>query len=302
MTCYHPIRAWKDLNYINPDTGKNGIVFSLPDGYSNKYYEPLELPCGRCIGCRLRRSRDWSVRCMAEAKLHKQTCFITLTYNNANLPDNGTLVKKDVQDFLKRLRKNLGVKVRYYMCGEYGTLNSRPHYHICLFGYDFPDKTLYKVNNGYPLYNSKILDTLWQHKGWAVIGSLTYESAAYVARYILKKVLGQGSAFYDLLGIIPEYTCMSRRPGIAADYFDKYQADIFAHDYKMLFKNSLVRPPRYFDKMFDVYYPESYNMYKRYMRAKALENPLYSADFKRLETCKFASIKRLIRPYEKGDV
>lgn len=301
MTCYKPLRAWKDLFHTNPATGKNLIVFSLPDGYSPICYEPLELPCGRCIGCRLRRSRDWSIRCMAEAKMHEKTCFLTLTYRNEDLPENGTLVKKHVQDFFKRLRKNLGIKVRYYMCGEYGTLNSRPHYHVCLFGYDFPDKTFYKMQNGYALYNSEILNSLWPY-GYSVIGSLTYESAAYVARYIMKKVLGQGSTFYDVLGIIPEYTCMSRRPGIGSDFFDTYQSEIFANDFKMLFKSNFVAPPRYFDKMFDIYYPESYDLYKRYMKELAKHNQLFTADFKRLESCKYATIKRLIRPYENGDV
>lgn len=296
MTCYKPLTMYWTGRYT--ERGKKEYTFNSKKGY---YDMPQQIPCGQCIGCRLKRSRDWSIRCMAESRSHKSTCFLTLTYNDDNLPAGGTLVKSDVQKFFKRLRKNLNVSVRYYMCGEYGDRRSRPHYHICLFGYDFPDKKLWKVNNGYPLYNSAILSKLWPY-GYAVIGELTADSAAYTARYILKKQLGKNAAdYYDKLGIIPEYTCMSRRPGIGADWFDKYHNQLFAHDFKVLFKGVKVGMPSYYSKMFDVYYPECYNNdMKRYLRYKAKLNPLNPDDFKRLETCKALKIKRLIRPYEES--
>lgn len=292
MTCYHPLTMYWTGSYTA--NGKKQYTFNSSQGYIDM---PQQIPCGQCIGCRLRRSRDWSVRCMCEARMHDKNCFITLTYNNENLPENGTLIKKHVQDFFKRLRKNLNIKVRYYMCGEYGTQKSRPHYHICLFGYDFPDKKLWKVNNGYPLYNSDILTKLWPY-GYSVIGSLTYESTAYVARYILKKQLGKDAKIYDELGIIPEYTTMSRRPGIGGNWFDMYHSDVFANDFKVMFKNVKVAMPLYYEKMFDIYYPDYYNLYKRYLRAKAKQNKLDSDDFRRLEACKYRQIKRLVRPVE----
>lgn len=294
MTCYHPLTMYWTGNYTA--AGKKEYTFNVSQGYRDM---SQQVPCGQCIGCRLKRSRDWSIRCMCEARTHDKTCFITLTYAPDFLPQNGTLVKKHVQDFFKRLRKNLGIKVRYYMCGEYGTERSRPHYHICLFGHNFPDKKLWKVNNGYPLYNSASLSKLWPF-GWAVIGELTFDSAAYVARYILKKQLGKNSNIYDELGIIPEYTAMSRRPGIGADWFDTYHSDVFANDFKVFFKNVKVGMPKYYEKMFDIYYPEAYNLYKRYLRVKAKLSPLDIDDFRRLETCKYMQIKRLVRPVESG--
>lgn len=296
MTCYHPITMyWTGKLTAN---GKKEYTFNPTKGYKDL---PQEIPCGRCIGCRLKRSRDWSIRCMAEAKMHDQNCFVTLTYRPECLPKNGSLDVSAVQKFFKRLRKKLGdKKIRYYMCGEYGSLRSRPHYHICLFGYDFPDKKLYKTNNGYPLYNSKMLETLWPY-GYAVVGSLTYESAAYTARYILKKQLGKTAGIYESLGIIPEYTCMSRRPGIGATYFDKYHRDIIANECKVLYKKNLVQMPKYFEKMFELYYENVYNDYRRHKKILARLNEITADDRKRLEDCRLIKIKRLIRPIE-GDV
>jgi hypothetical protein len=100
----------------------------------------LELPCGQCIGCRLERSRQWAMRCLHESSLYDRNAFVTLTYDDEHLPPGGSLNYPDFQRFMKRLRKNSKSPIRFYMGGEYGESTLRPHFHVCLFGYDFPDK------------------------------------------------------------------------------------------------------------------------------------------------------------------
>lgn len=155
--------------------------------------DSLELPCGQCIGCRLERSRQWAMRCMHEASLYDQNSFITLTYDDSNIPNGGSLNYDDFQRFMKRLRKYAGVRLRFYMGGEYGEQLSRPHYHACIFGYDFPDKIYYKkTSSGERIHTSKILQKLWPY-GLSSVGNVTFESAAYIARYCVQKVTGQAA-------------------------------------------------------------------------------------------------------------
>ena len=165
--------------------------------YAYQADQPEKLPCGQCVGCRLERSRQWAIRCMHEAQMHEDNCFITLTFNPESLDDRSNPWSLDVRDFqlfMKRLRKKYGAGIRFYHCGEYGELNKRPHYHACIFGFDFPDKRLWKVtNSGHRLYISESLDELWPF-GFCTIGNVTFESAAYVARYIMKKVNGDAAA------------------------------------------------------------------------------------------------------------
>ena len=118
--------------------------------------------------------------------MYDDNCFITLTYSNQHIPADGSLDVRVFQKFMKRLRKRFGDGIRFYHCGEYGSLLGRPHYHACLFNFDFPDKYLWKENNGQKLYRSPSLEELWPY-GYSSIGTVTFESAAYVARYILKR-------------------------------------------------------------------------------------------------------------------
>ena len=186
----------------------------------------LQIPCGQCIGCRLERSREWALRITQEASFHEKSSFLTLTYSDRNLPTHNSLRKKDLQDFFKRLRFFSEKKLRYYACGEYGTQTLRPHYHICLFGEDFAsDRKLYKkTREGFPLFNSQSLSDRWPF-GHAVIGDLTFETAAYTARYVTKKITGdKASEHYGLRE--PEFSIMSRRPGIGTDWAKKNLIDI----------------------------------------------------------------------------
>lgn len=244
MACYHPLKAYRSRE-TNPETGKRGIVFHPRDGFTDML---IELPCGQCIGCRLERSRQWAVRCMHEASLYDQNCFLTLTFSEEHLQNERSLKKADFQKFMKRLRRRTESKVRYYHCGEYGEKLKRPHHHACLFGFDFPDKELWSVRNGVPLYRSELLEQLWPF-GFATVGEVTFESAAHVARYIVKKQTGK-KGVEEYKDILPPYTTMSRRPGIASDWFKKFKDDVYPDDSVVVRKNIKCRPPRYYDELF----------------------------------------------------
>lgn len=270
MACYHPLQAWygKDKT-VN---GKNSIVFNPKTAIDPD--TPIDLPCGQCIGCRLERSRQWAVRCVHEASLYEHNCFVTLTFNDESLVERDRSWSIDVRDlqlFMKRLRKRFkgldpvfneskGINefpIRYFSCGEYGEKYGRPHYHLCLFNFDFLDKELYKENpNGDRLYISKSLQEIWPF-GYAIIGDVTFESAAYVARYITKKVTGeQAEEHYKNVDIntgefkeyTPEFTTMSRRPGIGKRWFDMYRSDVYPKDF-ITINGKKVNPPKYYDKM-----------------------------------------------------
>lgn len=224
------------------------------------------VPCGQCIGCRLERSRQWAVRCMHEAKLYEKNCFITLTYDNENLPKDKSLKKKHFQDFMKRLRKRFGANIRFFHCGEYGDKYHRPHYHACIFNHDFEDKVLFKIDRGNKLFTSQALSELWPF-GFASIGEVTFQSAAYVARYIMKKVTGKKAEEYyanidlstgEYLGQrTPEYTTMSRRPGIGKGFYDIFKSDWYPSDFCVV-NNKKIRPPKYYDRQYEIEYPDDY--------------------------------------------
>lgn len=257
MTCYKPLLAWRDPYNLGKN-GKPSLTFKGRSGL-----EPIKIPCGQCLGCRLERSRQWATRCIHEASLWSKNCFITLTFDDAHLSPNRSLNPDDFVKFMKRFRKRYdgvdftydsttGEKIypiRYFHCGEYGELYNRPHHHAIIFNFDFPDKELWQVKHGNYLYRSPSLESLWPY-GFCTIGSVTFDSAAYVARYILKKVTGDNSvAYYS--GKIPEYVTMSRRPGIARDWFLKYSDNIYDNDKVYIKPGLVVKPPRYYDKIYD---------------------------------------------------
>lgn len=269
MGCYDPLVA-KVLGKTASGKKNLKIVGSYSrfvgfkvEGNWNLPDDMVKLPCGQCIGCRLERSKQWAVRCVHEASLHEQNCFITLTYNDEHLPKYRTLVKKHYQDFMKRLRKEFpDIRIRYYHCGEYGDLRQRPHYHAILFGFDFPDKYYWKTVNGNTLYTSEILNKIWG-KGYTVVAGVSFDSCAYVARYIMKKINGKKADEELTYAIIDyetgeylgdrqkEYTTMSRANGIGFDYLLKYKNDIYTKDVVIL-EDKKLKPPRYYDNIFDI--------------------------------------------------
>lgn len=218
----------------------------------------LSLPCGQCVGCRLERSRQWAMRCVHEASLHEANCFITLTYAEEHLPDSRSLVYSDFQKFMKRLRRRTGAKFSFYVGGEYGDKEMRPHFHACLFGYDFPDKVFFKRSeSGERLFTSKLLDSLWGF-GLCSVGAVSFQSAAYIARYCMKKVNGDlAKAHYeyvDQYGVIhdrlPEFNHMSLKPAIGKRWLEKFQTDVFPRDYVVI-NGVKTKPPKYYDRLFE---------------------------------------------------
>jgi hypothetical protein len=260
MPCYHPLQGYRAR-------GGKHIVFNPKDGWID---QKVQVPCGQCIGCRLERSRQWAMRCMHEASLYEDNCFITLTYNNDHLPKDGSLHKEHFQKFMKRLRKKHQNKtIRFYHCGEYGEKFRRPHYHAILFNHDFGDKKLFKTEKEIRLYTSKELEELWPY-GFNTIGDVTFESAAYTARYIMKKQTGKSAEKHyenvdietgEIHKILPEYNTMSRRPGIGTEWFKKYNKDVYPKDFVTI-RGKKLKPPKFYDRMYEHQYPEDFEKIK----------------------------------------
>lgn len=261
MPCFNPLQAY----FVCDPSGSRKVKFSSQaaeefyngNSLSEEYFG---LPCGKCIGCRLERSRQWALRCMHEASLYEDNCFITLTYDDVHLPEDGSLNKKHFQDFMKRLRfKYSDSSIRYYHCGEYGEQFERPHYHALIFGFDFPDKVLWGSSNGENLYVSDSLTDLWGF-GHCSIGDVTFESAAYVARYCTKLITGEAAAEH-YQGRQPEYATMSRRPGIGRRWYDQFKKDAYPSDF-LLVRGAKCKPPRYYDNRFSEEFPEQFQLIK----------------------------------------
>jgi hypothetical protein len=294
MTCFHPIEAWRPRVSIDGSRDKRLIFSRYKAERSNWPYDPIQVACGQCIGCRLERSRVWAVRCIHEASLYPNNCFVTLTYDDASLPEfyniNSGLVYEHFQLFMKRLRERFVPKcpfpkghesreewlmmnrIRFYMCGEYGDDFSRPHFHALLFNFDFSDKYYWTNRNGNRYYRSSVLDgmprysidrgqvsseALWPY-GNCEIGDVTFNSAAYVARYIMKKQTGSGSSEHyewvdpstgEIFLRRSEFNEMSTSPGIGKAWVDKFYKDVYPHDY-LVVNGVKTRSPRYYDNIY----------------------------------------------------
>lgn len=263
MPCYSPVQAYVAKG--KTDNGKKVIVFKKPA----IYMESIQLPCGQCIGCKLIRSVTWALRCLHEISLHQDNCFITLTYDDNQLPDDYSLKKSDFQKFLKRLRKEISpIKIRYFMAGEYGDSSWRPHYHAIIFGYSFPDKIRVQskeVEN--PYFISTTLNKLWKY-GFHIIAEANFDTAAYIARYCTKKITGEKAASHyhrDIIqwneftgevlewretDLLPEYATMSKRPAIGKEWYDKWKKDCYPSDF--LIQDGRKLPiPKYYDKLLE---------------------------------------------------
>lgn len=279
MPCYHPIEAWD----LSPDQfdllSKRVISFQPPPVASRQRLidagRRLLLPCRHCVGCRLAKSRDWANRVVLEQLYHDESWFLTLTYDDEHLPPayptdpatgeilsvHASLVKHDLQCFFKRLRKYSGQFVRYFASGEYGSSTYRPHYHAIIFGLHLDDYEV--VSHGFdgtPYYTSDFVAKCWPY-GNHILGKVTWQSAAYVARYTVKKAThGFDLRYYAAAGIEPEFQVSSRRPGLGRRYYDDHP-ELF--DYS----NFSVRTPYGGRKM----YPPEY-----YRRLYAASNPVDS--------------------------
>jgi hypothetical protein len=278
MACYHPLKAWMTPYKTNSATGKLYRQLSFKEHEHDDFTQRIDLPCGRCVGCRLERSRQWAVRCVHESQMHAQNCFITLTYDEESCPKDFSLKYKHFQDFMKRLRKKyVDRNIKFYMAGEYGENFDRPHFHAIIFGLDFEDKKYFRrTETGSILYTSEILENLWPF-GHCPIGDVTFESAAYVARYIMKKATGDYASRYEYCDLstgeiikrTPEFNRMSlRRPkgspvgtrgAIGASWFAKYGSDVYPNDYVVI-RGNKAKPPRYYDNLYKDKFPTEFEM------------------------------------------
>lgn len=292
-------------------TGKKIVKVLSRHDESYQGYETFPVPCGNCMACRLEYSRQWANRCMMEAMYHDSCCFITLTYDDLHIPRRRyrvsgsqrfsvaySLSQADLQKFFKRLRKRFPAAcIRYFGCGEYGPTTLRPHYHVILFGIDFPDRVeVRKSKSGQKMYTSEILTRLWSapprlleeydspdkifHEstpiGMATVQDCTWETCAYTARYVTKKLKGPYADFYKERNIDPPFTCMSRRPGIGRQYYEDHP-DLWDHDYIHVPTSDggkQFRPPKYFMKLYEQDSPYLAEAMKEVRKALALEAQL----------------------------
>lgn len=250
MACTKPITGYYAKS-TNP-SGKRSIVFDRKRAFSDL---PVVLPCGMCLGCRIDKARQWSLRCVHEAKQHVFNSFVTLTYEDDHLPSDSAVNKRELQLFFKKLRK-AGFVFRYYASGEYGTINNRPHYHVLFFGIDFhEDRRLHRIQNEKRYYTSETLTRIWGN-GRADITGLNITTAQYVAKYIIGKKLGKDAEddpVYSRLdlstgewfSVNPEFVLMSRRPGIGSDWYDQYHTDAFPSDF-LVHEGRTYGVPRYY--------------------------------------------------------
>lgn len=250
MGCFSPLSAFR--------TAEGGVVFAERGDIDRR----IELPCGRCIGCRIERARQWTVRIMHEASLYEDNAFVTLTYDDAHL-GSPSLQYGDFQGALKRLRSRVsahspGRKIRFFVVGEYGAELQRPHFHACLFNYGFPDRVVWRdFGSGSVAYRSAELEACWPF-GFSSVGELTRKSAAYCARYVLDKVTGEPAKDHysvvdedtgEVTWKVPELVRMSLKPGIGAGWFEKYgRHEVGVHD-RCVVDGVVTKPPRYYDTL-----------------------------------------------------
>jgi len=235
VSCNRPLKAFRD---------RGGVGVRL--GWDPGTGDALELPCGKCLGCRMARARAWSVRIMHEAQLWERNRFLTLTYDDEHLPAGMSLRYRDWQLFAKRLRRRTEGRgpLRFFMCGEYGGQTGRPHYHAVIFNFFAPDEVA--LVNGSS--RSDWLEDLWTN-GAIHIGDLSPERAAYVAGYTLKKQ-GRSPVLVDrntgeYWERTPEFVQMSRRPGLGSGWFARYAGDLFPTD-KAVVAGKVHGVPRYY--------------------------------------------------------
>lgn len=294
MPCRSPLTSYRSAS--GKITFKKGEVA----GYGPSSYSTLR--CGVCRDCRLYRSREWAIRCYHEASLHEASCFLTLTFGT----DPGSISKRDLQLFFKRLRKALpATPIRYFACGEYGDKLGRPHYHVCLFGYDFPDKIPWvKSSQGNLQYRSPLLEKVWT-EGHALIGELTMQSAGYTARYCMKKITGDAETDHyqrEFLGttinVTPEFQLSSKMPGLGRGWIEKNWEEVVRGG-SVIYKGKECPIPGYYNRYIQKEHPDAYKTLQKAWAEKR-EGLAYESGLRMHQKaiCRDAKTKTLIRNME----
>lgn len=320
MACTKPLSARFSIR----EDGKKNIVFdnNLAKGFLlglnplGSELNCIKIPCGQCTSCRLERSRQWAIRCMHEASLHDENCFLTLTYDDDHLPKGGSLFFEDFQKFMKRLRKHFVKKcpagltkeerdlyfkhnrIRYYHCGEYGDRTRRPHYHCLLFGLDPLDKYLWSRTEFSKLYVSHTINRIWG-KGNVIIGDCNFHTAAYTARYIMKKVNGKLADDHyktfnpdtgEIVQLKPEYTTMSRSPGIGSDWIKARHKYVYDDDF-VIVNGKKCKPPKFYDSVYELIDSDNMELTRIYRELDLLKKKKRDP---RVFTSKFLNIKAIL--------
>lgn len=288
-SAYHITSRHADFIYQVGATWHEGYTDGAKIPYGSTIVrDSITIPCGQCIECRLAYSRDWATRMMLEAQYHESSYFLTLTYDDEHVPisyypdPDGeavpalTLRKADLAPFIKRLRARLDYlgrpQIRFYACGEYGDTTHRPHYHLIVFGLQLTDLTQVSRSwRGDKYYSSQLISECWPY-GYNLVAPVCFETCAYVARYVTKKWTGDYKYFYSAFNIEPEFSQMSRRPGIAWQYFADHKDDIYRMDELFLSLTSggrCLRPPKYYDRLYDLDDPDAMAAIKEQRRYKA---------------------------------
>ena len=234
MVCYNPILMYPVEGAITKNGKQHysfyGSLASHPELASDSRF--IRCSCKQCIGCRLENSRQWAVRAVHEARSSSSAYFVTCTFDDYHLPRDKSLSKKFHQTFMKNLRREYGSGIRFLGCGEYGELHGRPHYHYILFNIDFDDKIFRFRTDGYNTYTSSRFAKVWKY-GMHLIGEFSFDSAAYVARYIVKKQTGKDAPSH-YKGRIPEFMVASNRPGIGAKWLEDHGEECYSNDYVVI--------------------------------------------------------------------
>lgn len=277
MACYapKPVILGRDQT-----TNKRKIFFidrntaELNKNWKNQ----LMIPCKKCIGCKIDHAKEWATRAQLEAKEHEYNYFLTLTYNENNLPKNkegiSNIELKDWKRFINSLRKNHERKghtgIKYLTSAEYGSRRGRPHFHACIFNmpiYDLKKSNISKKSKK-QLYQSKEINKIWG-KGIVEIGIVTYESAGYTASYTFKKL---NKTNYKELKINPEKLLMSK--GIGLKNYNKEIEKIKVNDnmpIKTKNGTKIIRAPKYFDRQLEKTDPETLKALKEIRTKMAIK-------------------------------
>lgn len=266
MTCYSPVEAFQ-----SPRGGP--LIF-----YNKPGYKQLTVPCNYCIGCKIDRKLQWTTRSVHEAQMHEENSFVTLTYDDEHLPPGFTLVKKDMSDFIKRLRRRIdyyspGHRIKFRGCGEYGDNTYRPHFHILIHGFTPPDLEPYQNVEDYWTYTSDLLDEIWGN-GFTVTADVNKSTAAYVNGYLDKKFMYQD--YEETHKIVdprdgktyirePEYVTTST--GYGKTWFQEFKTDCYPTD-SVVIDGRQVKPPAYYDRLFKIDDEESLEKIKAKRKQK----------------------------------
>lgn len=238
----------------------------------SKEYSTFQLPCGKCIECRLDYARQWAIRCVHEAQMHEKNCFITLTYSDSCLK-SPKLDYTDFQKFMKKLRLTQNEPIGMFVTGEYGERNKRPHWHAILFNWSPTDLTYRRTtDNGDKIYSSKTLDRIWgnndSESAPTEIGDVTFQSAGYCARYAAKKLVHGKDEDHEFHPISKK----SSKHAIGKKWLEKYWPDVFLHGRTILADGTETSIPRYYEKWFKENHPEHWCDYVTRTKRKIIED------------------------------